>query len=374
VRAAALAVILASATLAGQDLDRSRAEALAERAAARLQVLHQEAERLASEERSLLGDLRKLEVQRQIKTEELHQLDAQAASAAAELKTVNEEVDRLEAEEAAARPLLQARLVELYKLGDARYVRMMLSLTDVSHAIRATRMVAVVAHRDHDQLVKHERRLSELASSRVTLEGRGRALTMLHAEATKAREALERAVAERNALIADIDKRRDLNAQLSGELQGAQQNLQSRISNAAAGGAASPEPLALPLRPFQGELDWPVSGSVRQRFGRQMGGATTNGIEIQAAEGAQVGAVHDGTVAFADTFSGFGKLVIVDHGGNSFSVYGNLAEISVEKGDRLESGRQVGTVGASVLGVAGLHFELRVDGHAVDPLQWLKKR
>src|SRR5204863_8199967 len=109
----------------------------------------------------LLGDLRKLELQRQIKTEELRQLDSQSAQATADLQTVNGEVARLEAEEAAARPQLESRIVELYKLGEARYVRLMFSVTDVGHAIRASRMVAVVAHRDHDQIVKHQRRLGE---------------------------------------------------------------------------------------------------------------------------------------------------------------------------------------------------------------------
>ena len=373
--AALLALVALSITLTGQEADRARTEVLAHRAAERLQALHEEADRLASQERTLLGELRKLELQRQIKTEELRQLDAQATTAASELGAVNAEVSRLEREEEAARPQLKTRLVELYKLGEARYVRMMLSLSDVRHIVRATRMVTVVARRDHDQIVAHQRRLGELASSRTELEDRSRKLAQLRTDAARARAALERAVDDRNALIGDIDVRRDLNAQLAGELQAAQQSLQARLGDAAGGGTSS-EPLALPLRPFQGELDWPVAGSIRQRFGRASGaaGGSANGIEIAAAEGTPVSAIHDGTVAFADTFSGFGKLVIVDHGGQSFSVYGNLADISVAKGDRIEGGRPVGTVGASVLGAAGLHFELRVDGRAVDPLQWLRRK
>ncbi len=371
-----IAIVALSTTLTAQDTDRARAEALAERAAARLQTLHQEADRLASQEGTLLGDLRKLEVERQIKTEELRRFDAQAAAAAARLAAVNAEVLRLEQEEEAARPQLEARLVELYKLGDAGYVRMMLSMTDMADMIRATRMVSVVARRDHDQILAHQQRIAELSTSRVEIQENTRKLAALRDDASRARAALEQAVEERNALIADIDRRRDLNAQLSGELQIAQDSLQARLHQTESGGSSSPEPLALPLRPFQGEIEWPVNGNVRQRFGRQPGSASpgTNGIEVGAPEGAPVRAVHDGTVAFADSFSGFGRLVIIDHGGQSFSVYGNLAEISVARGDRVDTGVQVGTVGPSVLGVAGLHFELRVDGRAVDPLQWLKKR
>jgi septal ring factor EnvC (AmiA/AmiB activator) len=371
-RAAALAALAMSVSLTAQQSDRARTEALARRATERLQILHKEADRLASEERTLLGDLRTLELARQIKAEEFRQVDEQTAAAASELRAVDEDVRRLEREELSERPALQARLVALYKLGGARYLRLMLSLSDVRQLGQASRMVASLARRDHERIVAYQRRLGELAASRAELEGRGRRLTGLRAEAAKARAAAGAAVQERNALVRDIDERRDLNAQLAGELQAAQQNLQARLRDT---GAAAGEPAVLPLRPFQGELEWPVSGTVRQRFGRAGPEAPpSNGIEIAAAEGTPVNAVHDGEVAFADAFAGFGKLVILDHGSQTFSVYGNLLDISVSRGARIETGRPVGLVGSSVTGASGLHFELRVDGRPVDPLQWLKKR
>jgi septal ring factor EnvC (AmiA/AmiB activator) len=76
---------------------------------------------------------------------------------------------------------------------------------------------------------------------------------------------------------------------------------------------------------------------------------------------------------FAGPFAGFGNLVIVDHGSLSFSLYGDLLEILVQKGAHAERGQVVGTVGRSPAGPPGLHFEMRVDGQPVDPLQWLKK-
>jgi septal ring factor EnvC (AmiA/AmiB activator) len=79
-------------------------------------------------------------------------------------------------------------------------------------------------------------------------------------------------------------------------------------------------------------------------------------------------------VAFADAFGGFGNLVIIDHGAQSFSLYGNLLEMSVTKGGRVERGGTVGTVGPAPAGPPELHFELRIDGQSVDPLQWLRKR
>jgi septal ring factor EnvC (AmiA/AmiB activator) len=99
-----------------------------------------------------------------------------------------------------------------------------------------------------------------------------------------------------------------------------------------------------------------------------------NGIDIAAQEGAPVQSIHDGIVAFADVFAGFGKLVIVDHGAQTFSLYGNLGVLQVEKDARIEHGRTLGSVGVAPTGAAGLYFELRVDGRPVDPQLWLRKR
>jgi septal ring factor EnvC (AmiA/AmiB activator) len=84
-----------------------------------------------------------------------------------------------------------------------------------------------------------------------------------------------------------------------------------------------------------------------------------------------VRAVHDGAVAHAAPFEGFGTLVILDHGGGGFSLYGHLADAAVAAGAPVERGAVVGRAGRNPEGVNALYFELRIDGQPVDPLQWL---
>jgi septal ring factor EnvC (AmiA/AmiB activator) len=122
--------------------------------------------------------------------------------------------------------------------------------------------------------------------------------------------------------------------------------------------------------PRKGKLPWPVSGTVASFFGTQVDPkyktvTRNSGIDILAAAGADVVAVDSGKVSFADQFMGYGKMVILDHGNRSHSIYSKLADMKVRVGDVVRKG---GVVGAAA---DTLHFEFRVAGKSVDPLEWL---
>ena len=361
-----------SALLAAQQPERARTEALSRRASERLQALQREADRLTAEERTLLGDLRKLEVDREIKAEELRQIAADGARVAADLMSNEQRMHDLEVQETSSRPELRSRIVDIYKLGQGRYLRLLLSTSDVRQVGQASRTLAALAKIDHDRVVSRQLTLDELKAARKTLEERRRQLNILRANAERAQAALTQAASARNNLIHDIDTRRDLNAQLVAELQAAQQKLQATLRELSAG--ASVDAASLPIRPFRGDLDWPVTPTGNRRAARSGSSSGSSGLEIAAPEGAAVSAVHDGVVAFAGPFGGFGNLVIVEHGAQNFSLYGDLLEMSVNKGDRVERGQPIGAVGLAPAGSSELHFELRIDGQSVDPLQWLKKK
>jgi len=179
-------------------------------------------------------------------------------------------------------------------------------------------------------------------------------------------------VAGRTALVASIDARRDLNAQLTSELQAAQARLQTSLDQLAPGGL----PVTLPVKAFRGALPWPARGRLLIRFGAAAGTrggapATWNGMSIALLEGQTVRAVHEGTVVYADVFAGYGDLVIVEHGDRSHSLYGYLSSLAVGKGDRVEAQAPIGASGVDPSGTPALYFELRIDGQPVDPLQWL---
>jgi murein hydrolase activator len=368
--------LLLAAALQGQAPGKTAAQAQVSRATERLKILQREADALTAQARTLIAELRKLELDRQIRAEEVARAQAEVELSAAELASAEAQAKRLEAAVKTLRPIVASRLADLYKLGRPGYWRMLLSVDDLQSVGRTFRTVSAIVQHDRARVDRYTRTLAALADTKSTLAKRAEAAAGTRAEAQTARAALDRAVAAQSARMAEIDARRDLNAQLTGELQEAARRLQASVGGLS---ADRPVPAMLPVAPFRGDLPWPASGVARSAFGRSRTNRFStaiqrNGILIGVAEGDRARAVHEGRIAFAGPFTGFGNLVIVEHGEGDFSLYGHLRSLAVARGDTVERQAVLGETGLTPAGVPGLYFELRIDGQAVDPLQWLKRR
>jgi septal ring factor EnvC (AmiA/AmiB activator) len=337
---------------------------LTERASERLRALQDEADHLAGEARGLLRQLHKLEMARQIANAAVREAQSAAEAAEAERDRVTADTARLEAVIAEERPRLATRLADIYKLGRGRYTRLLFSATDVRQFGRAARTVAAMDARDRQRVAAYESQLGDLQSARADLEASQQALMARRTRAAAAQAAAGRAVSAQAALIREVDERRDLNALLVSELQAAQQKLEATL----AGPTATP-PMALPIGPFRGALPWPTPGTPQARRTNLLT-SQRPGVEILGEEAAAVAAIHDGVVVYAGSFEGFGNLVVIDHGAQTFSLYGHLLEVAAGRGAAVAAHEVIGRVGGSA-GAATLYFELRVNGKPVDPLRWL---
>ena len=120
-------------------------------------------------------------------------------------------------------------------------------------------------------------------------------------------------------------------------------------------------------------LSPPVSGTVSSGFGNRSGGRHA-GIDILAPAGTEVVAASSGIAEYSGGKRGYGRAVILDHGDGITTLYGHLATIRVQSGETVPVGAVIGTVGRSGNATTyHLHFELRVDGEAVDPVPYLNR-
>lgn len=350
----------------------------AERITDRLRALQREAQRLAGESRTLVGDLRQREIDRDIKAAQLKQAEAAMAEAETAIQSTTMRLSDLEVQRINQLPDLKTQLVDIYKRGRSGYARMLFSAGDLREFARATRAVSALSAINERRIEEHRKTVDAMLQERAAFEQKAKELQAKTAEARRAKSAADGAVASASELIRQIDSRRDMTAQYVGELQDAYGKLQQQVTALSTEKPAGAEPVAVPLRPFQGTLDWPVQGRIIGFFGqpsnRLGGGAVRNGIEIAADEDTPVRAIHGGSVGFAGAFTGFGTLVILDHGGNGYSLYGYLASTALEQGQTVETGAEVGRVGLAPAGPPTLYFEMRIDGRSVNPVQWLKPR
>jgi lipoprotein NlpD len=115
---------------------------------------------------------------------------------------------------------------------------------------------------------------------------------------------------------------------------------------------------------------WPLSGRVVHGF--RAGDRTRQGVRIAGRAGQPVAAAEGGTVVYSGSgLKGYGNLIIVKHNSRYLSAYGYNRRLLASEGDRVKRGQQLAEAGQSADGQPLLHFEIRRDGVAVDPLVYL---
>ena len=124
----------------------------------------------------------------------------------------------------------------------------------------------------------------------------------------------------------------------------------------------------------QHQFNWPVNGNTVHRFGETLQGELRwKGMVINARDGTQVKAIADGRVILASWLQGYGFVVALEHGKGDMSLYGYNQRVLVEVGEKVRAQQPVAIVGSSGgQNTAGLYFEIRRDGKALDPSGWLK--
>lgn len=303
----------------------------------------------------------------------------EAEGAARRLEVVEAESAGLEARVAATRGALELRVVALYKEGAMGPVRLVFA--DGTLRDRLGRIQAIQRMAEHDA-----RLLVQLADEEAALEqarlDAAAAVVRRDAshEALKARtDELEAERDAKRTLLARASEDRARERSVLAELEAAARALEETLTRV----REQPETRApeAPLHGFanlEGRLDAPVTGAVLRRFGKviddEFRTATfRKGVDFAVGVGDPVYGVADGYVRFAGWLGGYGRMLIVDHGDEYFTVFGHLDRIDVEVGERVARGVTIGAAGdTGSLSGARLYFEIRKGSQALDPARWLR--
>jgi septal ring factor EnvC (AmiA/AmiB activator) len=320
-------------------------------------------------------------------------LDRQLATIDDDVVAATTRLGRAERELAGQQVTLRRRLVDIYKRGPLYSAEALLSAQSFGELVARYKYLHELALRDRALVRRVEQLRDTVAGQRELLvqlqqdlvrnreekadeERRLRALEQLRGRSLAS---VRQQTARTRTRLAQVARDETRLANVIASLEAARRRAESRPNARPSAPSTLRAPARAGSRSDASRLDWPVDGNVLYRFGRVVNPNNTttrwNGVGIAAPLGTPVKAVAAGEVVLAEAVGTYGLTAIVQHGGGDYSVYGSLSRLDVRKGATVTKGQVIGAVGAADPDMPPhLHFEVRPNGRAVDPLEWLRGR
>jgi murein DD-endopeptidase MepM/ murein hydrolase activator NlpD len=276
---------------------------------------------------------------------------------------------------------LNDRLVSIYESDDVSTLDVVLGSGSLEDALELSNYLTRIGEEDRQiaQEVARSKHAVAVARRRTakiesTIRSETRAILARQAQSVEARDALVGAqqsldstrqqklvalsdlTASERAEASEIDALQAVSASLGDQIRAAQAAAQSQGQDVTLSSSG---------------LVWPVSGPITSPFGWRWG-RMHEGIDIGVGYGTPIHAAASGTIIYCGWESGYGNLVVIDHGNNLATAYGHQSSIAVSCGQDVSQGQTIGYVGCTghCFG-PHLHFEVRINGNPVDPLGYL---
>ncbi|HML32375.1 murein hydrolase activator EnvC family protein [Sporomusa sphaeroides] len=263
--------------------------------------------------------------------------------------------------------ILNKRMRDIYKNGQVNYLDVLFGAADFVDFTTRADLLKRVVNLDMTLVaqVKAEREL--VVQKRAELERDKAAITELKAAAAAKKAIIEARKNDREKVLDDAVSERDTAERAYQELMETSRQIEQMIRRSQKGGAVE----------GTGALLWPASGPITSPFGwrtHPIFGTQRfhSGIDIGADYGDAIAAADSGTVIFSGWMGGYGKAVIIDHGGGISTLYAHNSELLVEEGYRVYKGQTISRCGSTGYSTGPhLHFEVRENGSPVSPMGYL---
>jgi septal ring factor EnvC (AmiA/AmiB activator) len=367
---AALALVAAFPARGAREDDLALVRRAIEESRARVEAYERE-------QRGLLEALEAIERSAQLLERELSEVGRQAERARAEHRALAAEAAGLERKAEAARRALAARAAALYRAGELGSLRLLFSAGGLREFLTRVQVLRRLVARDAELLERHRAVSIALVESREAARSASARLDRLSEELAQRSQELAREKRARREIVARLYRDRARERAALAELETAARALEATLGGLGADDPKGIAPEGPPFVALRGRLAPPVDAEIARGFGRVVDGefhtqTFRSGVVFEAAAGLPVRAVAGGRVRYAGWFRGYGRLVILDHGGGYYTVSGHLAELRVAVGDAVASGAEIGTVGdTGSLSGPRVYFEIRRGAEALDPREWL---
>lgn len=275
------------------------------------------------------------------------------------------------------RRVLARQVRAAYAMGRQERLKILLNQQDPATVSRVMVYYDYLSRARVQKIQVIREHMAQLAETEHEIAGEEEKLARLRSEQETELIALRGSQAQRRTIVERLTlELRDQSKNLD-RLQSDEQQLKTLIDGLERALADIPaeNPQQTKFSGLRGNLPWPASGRIINRFGSpKLGNLQWDGVMISAPEGREVRAVHHGRVAFADWLRGFGLLLIVDHGDGYMTLYGHNQSLFKEAGDWVDTNEPIALVGSSGgRERSGVYFGIRHQGKPVNPAKWCRR-
>ena len=355
--------------------------------AAEIDNAKKQAEDLKNKKSSAESEKNSLAKELETKVKEMEDVEKKISAKETEISKKEDELVQAKVDENTQYDSMKKRIKYMYENGNTHFIEILCDSKSIGEFLNNAEYINTISTYDRNMLVEFQDVVKEVEKQEENLQAEYKELNTMQDDIVKKQESLTALINEKSAEIASLDSElTQTNSKIKKleEAAAAAQRKQQEAAAAAAaassgsssgsGGGSSYVPSNSVVVSGNGQFTNPCPGaSISSTFGyRDFDGAFHKGLDLAAAEGTPTYAAAAGTVIIAGWSSSAGNWVVIDHGNGLVTKYMHHSALAVSAGQTVAKGQQIGYVGntGNSFG-AHLHFQVEVNGSAVDPQGYL---
>jgi murein DD-endopeptidase MepM/ murein hydrolase activator NlpD len=335
-----------------------------------------------AKEKSVMGNLIKSQQELDKISNNLHRINSRLGSTEQRISAIRNQINntqtqiqKLQANIDSQQTVLGKRLVAIYKYGYQSYLQILFEARDFSEFINRYEMVGRYIRADLSAIKSLQQNQEEIARKKQQIVRQHDSLTREKESYARLRQMAQ---SERSNLASKVQNRQRELSMIQNDRRSLEKALDeledlSRAMESQIRGLQHKNKTAL----GSGRYIWPTQGRITSYFGYRIHPILRkrkyhSGIDIAAPQGTPILASDSGVVVFSARNGGYGKMIIIDHGSGFSTVYAHCSYLLAGQGQTVTKGQEIAKVGTTGLSTGPhVHFEVRKDGVAVDPMSYL---